>query len=489
MTDKIFHAGEARLFVQQNPGPSTALEMLGCAKMGAVTIPQGDVTPIYCPDPAAYNAFKKVGKIKGAPGNPTSSLAARLGLVNFLINVKCAFDIQARLGTCKDPQDLKNGWEVIFLLPNAEATSKGIDEMVALEPGDRKAIMTTADVSVDDVLQLDRIAFTRKADTMVDREVVDIIVCDALSCGDCGPVSDGCEKVYALIKTSGASPGIWAEVVYTLDGGITWNEEPIDSLGSNEDPKRFACIGENIVVISNDSCSLHYADKDALGAWAEVGTGFVATKCPNAMFSVDSAHTWIVGDGGYIYFTADPVTGVTVQDAGIASTQILRAVHFLDQERGLVVGNVNTVLVTTNGGITWQSKTGPAVGVSLTACWMDGENRFFVGTEVGRLYYSEDGGDTWTQISFPGSGAGTVWDIRFVAPGSAVGYMAHSTATPAGRILRTLDHGHTWYVLPEGTGSIPANDKINKVAICDQNRIWGGGLADNGSDGIIVAGD
>jgi hypothetical protein len=71
--------------------------------------------------------------------------------------------------------------------------------------------------------------------------------------------------------------------------------------------------------------------------------------------------------------------------------------------------------------------------------------------------------------------------------------MAHSTAVPAGRILRTIDGGNSWYVAPEGNTSIPANGGIKALAPCEDNvnLIFGAGLAVAGSgeqDGIIVKG-
>jgi photosystem II stability/assembly factor-like uncharacterized protein len=104
------------------------------------------------------------------------------------------------------------------------------------------------------------------------------------------------------------------------------------------------------------------------------------------------------------------------------------------------------------------------------------------------MYYTVDKGANWTLQGFPGSGAGVVYDIDFAS--TSVGYLAHATATPAGRILRTYDGGQSWNILPEGTGTIPANDRINALAACiyDENFVVGVGLADDASDGIIVVG-
>ncbi len=68
--------------------------------------------------------------------------------------------------------------------------------------------------------------------------------------------------------------------------------------------------------------------------------------------------------------------------------------------------------------------------------------------------------------------------------------MAHDTVTPAGRILRTIDGGNSWYVVPEGNTGFPANDRLNMLAPCinDPNIVYGGGLGDNATDGILIKG-
>ena len=69
--------------------------------------------------------------------------------------------------------------------------------------------------------------------------------------------------------------------------------------------------------------------------------------------------------------------------------------------------------------------------------------------------------------------------------------MSHTTIAPAGRLLRTYDGGYSWIVLPEATGVIPANDRLNAIATCpiDANIVVGVGLADLTADGIIVVGE
>jgi photosystem II stability/assembly factor-like uncharacterized protein len=322
--------------------------------------------------------------------------------------------------------------------------------------------------------------------------VVDVVVCDSISCGDCDDPSDGCQKVYAVCRPVAGSPGILPEVIYSADGLTTAGDTDIDTLAATDVPTGATCVGSNIIVVSNDDNALHWADRDAILAgtetWIRVGTGFVGAGSPYAISCASPRDTWIVGDAGYVYFTTDPTDSVTVQDAGVATAQNLRAVHAYNTDLVIAVGAANAIIYTENGGDTWASLTGPAPGVVLNCVFAVSETIWWVGTAGGRLYYTTDQGQNWTEKTFPGSGSGEVRDIVFV--NQTVGFMAHDTTTPAGRIFRTVSGGNSWYILPEGIGTLPANDRVNALAVCENepNIVYGGGLADDAADGFLVKG-
>lgn len=488
MTERYFQRGQGRVFLQQyGPHPDHCFDYQGCARLDGMEESLGDITEMQCPDPNVYDEFLVVDEIRGAGGPVTTTMVARFGLVNPILSLRCPFDIAVHYGRCKDPSDFNGGWEKGIVFHRARLTSRSTSELTALAEEDRADILVTGAISARKFYEVDTIAFAEAAGTEIQGEVVAVLICDTPSCGECDVVSDGCQRIYAVTTFSTLlSPGLGPEVVYTEDGGQTWLEELIDTLGLAEAPMDAACVGDKLVVISNDSNSLHYAYFTDMGTWVEVVTGFVVTGEPNAIWSVDARHTWIVGDGGYIYFTDDPTTGVEAQDAGVATVQNLADVHFIDTLRGVAVGASNAVVITENGGATWQAIVGPNVGVNLTAIWMLTDRIWFVGDAGGQLWYTTDAGDNWTEKAFPGSGSGVVEAIVFYEGG--FGFLSHTTTDPAGRILRTRDGGCTWYVLPDETGALPANDQINAIAPCDQNTIWAGGLADDAADGILVHG-
>lgn len=493
---KLQKSSQTRLFsIEDRANPANAPRYQSLARALGLTWAQGDITPIRVPDPSQYGKFITVDKIKGVQGLPTLSIEGRLTreLSEFLTLVRkgCAFDIQLHAGVCEDPRDFNHGWEKIYVLEDAEATSYETGELGALDADQNAVINETIPLSGTDWYELKQISGTEIGAAEIVQEIVAVVICDSRQCGECGISSDGCQKIFAVTKSNAGSPGLPAEVIFTPDGGNEVSDTVVTSLGAAEDPTGAACVGTYLVVISNDSESAHYALlADILNGdetWTEISTGIVAAKGPNAIFSLGSVFTWLVGDGGYIYFTSDVTAGFEVQSAGSISTENLAAIHGADELNLVAVGANNTVLVTNNGGETWTAVTGPNVGVDLTSVYAKTEKIFLVGSADGKLFATKDGGANWIEKTFSGSGSGTVNDIKFST--GAVGYMAHTTAAGVGRILRTIDGGFSWYILPEAAGiSLPSNDGVNALAACseDPNLVWGGGLGANGTDGIWI---
>jgi len=222
--------------------------------------------------------------------------------------------------------------------------------------------------------------------------------------------------------------------------------------------------------------------------WAQTDKGFVVGAGPRAITSVDARHSWIVGDSGYIYFVKNHKVEATVQDAGVATAQNLLAVHALDTDNVIAVGNSNAVVITENGGATWRSVTGPAVGVNMGACWMWDKNTWFVGEGAGgtgKLWLTANAGKSWQEGSTPSS-YDRIYKIEFVS--EAEGYIsAHAGGQSV--ILRTITAGNEWVALPHGKQAVPVdNSYLTDIAVCSKysNTAFAAGLADNGTAGIIL---
>lgn len=488
----------SRVFTQEGgAGPANPPVYQGQAMAGTVDWALGDVTKVEEPSADSYDNFDIVDTIKGTRGLPTLGITARMQrtLSNFLRLARkgCEVDLQVHIGSCKVPSDFNGGWSdgKVLVLSRANMTNYSTDQLGALQSDDRAMVMETVPFTGLDYYEIGPMLASIQGAAAITDEVLDIVICDAINCGACGLPSDGCQVAFALLSDSSGSPGLPAAVAYTTDGGSTWTRRAITTLGLAEAPSALACVGTNLVVVSEASNSLHWipiADLTAgEGTWAEVATGFVGGGEPRAIVSLSPTETWIAGAGGYIYFSDDITSGVEVQTAGDATTQDLSAIAAADANTLVAVGASNAVLVTTNGGSTWAAVTGPAVGVVLNTVALQSDLVWLVGTAGGQLFYTLDGGENWTEKTFSGSGDGQVRDIAFSTP--QVGYMAHDTSAAVGRVFRTIDGGFSWYQLPEATGqTFPTNDRINALAACEgsPNVLFAGGLAGDGEDGVVI---
>lgn len=291
----------SRVFLIENrAGPTSVPVYQGQWRAGALSWPQGDVTLMYQPDPNQYGSFKVVGKVPGEPSNPELVLQARYTLDRSeflrLLRKGCDNDVQVHMGLCKDPRDFNGGWDKILIFEAGRQTDYSTDDLGALEPSQRAQVNEETTVTGETVYEVSRLSLTKKAEAEVYREIVAMAICDAASCGACGLPSDGCNRIYAITNSTGASPGLQAQVVYSDDGGLTWAVDIINSIGLAENPNDAACVGLNLVVVSEDSDSLHYAPLldilNGVSTWVEVTTGFVPTTGgPLAIWSASPTFT------------------------------------------------------------------------------------------------------------------------------------------------------------------------------------------------------
>lgn len=493
--------GFSRVFIQKyGARVDRDLTYHSCMRAGAAEQAFGDVTKIECPHPTRPNEFIEVGNIVGAEERPTTQLVGRYpaneaSVLLELAKQKCESDIHLNLGLCKDVSQ-GNVFVKKVIFDSSRITNYATDELGTLESEGRAVVNETGDVSMKSFYEVLGLTFANRAGDIVTNEVIDIVICDTVQCGSCDEPSDGCQKIFAATKAAGGSPSTPADIVFSLDKGATWLAVDIDTLAAAEEPSALACLGEYLVVVSNASNSLHYAllsefDATPDPTWTEVSTGFVTGGEPNDIWSVGNT-AFIVGDTGYVYKCTDPTAGVTILDAGVAVQDDLHAVHAITENFFVAAGNAGAVVKSENGSIVTAVTPRPVVASTNINCIWAKENdtdEWFIGTSVGTLLATVNGGVTFSTVAFNGSGAGAVRDVAFAT--KSVGYLSHSTAAPVGRLFRTYDGGSSWVLCPDQSlDSLPDNDRLTAIAACayDPNFVVAGGLGANGSDGIILVG-
>lgn len=492
--------GFSRVFlIEGSARPDHNPSYQSCLKAGAPSQGFGDVEKIECPDPAEWGKWIEVGRVRKASERAKLPLTGRYAAdvrseLLRLAQKGCSVDLHINLGACDPPNQIDSFTKKI-IATDALLTNWSADDLGSLASSEAKGIDEKTDTSIGNLWEILPLALARKADDLVTNEIVAVAICDSIACGACGQESDGCSKIYALTKGAGGSAGTPADLLFSLDKGKTWFAHDIDSWASAVDGADLACIGKYVVVIATSATDpMAYALKSELTGildetWSDSISGFVVAGTPRAIWSF-SIGAFIVGSAGYIYRADDPTDGVTVQDAGVATAQNLLAVSGLDDSFAVAVGT-NGAIVQTKDGVIWSLVTPTNINfiaTNLQTVAVISRTHWQIGTSGGRAYYTLDGGVTFYEMAFPGSGAGQVTNIEYSNP--SVGYMAHQTAATKGRVLRTTTGGNSWVVLPEGTSSFPAVDKIDQIAACpsDPNFFVAVGLDDNGSDGMLILG-
>ena len=488
--------GQSRVWLTENGAKADNQPIYeSCMRGGALSQSFGDVTRGECPDPDAYGQYVEVLTFKGSSERPSSDLMRKFPLdkESILLRIgrkRCKFSCQYHFGDCKNPSEYY-GFKKNMIWEDCDMGSISSDELGSLASTDEGEINMTAPFTAREVYEALPITFVEKAADEVVNPVLDVVICSSPSCGDCADEDDGCEVIYAVDDGLTGSPGTQPDLLYSTDKGLTWATENINSMGDGDTPAGIACIGSYVVVADNSNDALQYKEKTnigTVGGWTQITTGFIAAGSPNDIWGTGS-YIFVVGDGGYIYGSSDPTTGVTVLDAGVAAAAAnLNAVHAPSNSLVVAVGDTDTVVYSTNGS-TFAIATAPGGGNNLISVWVINELEWWAGDDAGQLWFTVDGGVTWTERVLPGTLWTAINDIQF--PKKSVGYIAaDKDATPKGFVLQTFSAGESWIALPQNGTTFPANDSLVALATCeyDVNFVVAVGTHDNATDGIIFVG-
>jgi photosystem II stability/assembly factor-like uncharacterized protein len=138
----------------------------------------------------------------------------------------------------------------------------------------------------------------------------------------------------------------------------------------------------------------------------------------------DSASVYVYPDSGWIVQTSN-------------TNRNLNGVFFLPNGReGWAVGEVGTIMHTTDAGVTWRSQVSQASAHLNDVFFTDADNGWAVGN-LGTVLRTSDRGTTWERRVISGVGD-NLTDVHFATGG--MGFVVGS----AGVVLRTLDGGQTW---------------------------------------------
>lgn len=474
--------------------PTRAPEFLALGKFSSdPSVTVGEETKVSAPDPNNFNRDIQIGTVPGSKERATLSIGTRTTATKSKLlewkNLRCRVDIYALLGKCGNPQDFTEGGEKFVFFPDGKISAHNFENFGAYGADENNPTNESVDMTAEDYYELLYMRQDVVGASVTTREVYTVDVVPGDDCDDC---PDQYSKVFMTMAGQSATPGTQPTLLYSGDKGESWSSQIITSLFSNENVSDALVLGDYFILISNIANEIHWTNInevfEGVNTWNQVTTGFVAAKNPNAMWAVDVRHMWIVGNGGYVYFVQNYKVQVQVQDAGVATTQNLNSVHAFNNDNILACGNSNAVIFSTNGGSTWESVTGPSVGVNMGACWMWDAKTWFVGEGAGgtgKLWLTTNSGITWTQVALPATYL-RFDKIMFVS--EAEGYISARSGGQS-YILRTITAGYEWVVLPQGKKGVALpNSSLRDIAITNQfsNTVYAAGLATGGATGIAM---
>ncbi|MBK9247907.1 MAG: hypothetical protein IPM69_07300 [Ignavibacteria bacterium] len=140
--------------------------------------------------------------------------------------------------------------------------------------------------------------------------------------------------------------------------------------------------------LGTNGCLLRSVDKGA--SWRQIPTG-VQTSLRGIAFA-DSLHGTVIGDLGTILVTTDG--GISWKVHSFNSPYNLRAVSFKGKY-GLIVGDNGQIIQSYDGGKTWQN-IATSIKSSIFSVAFLSESTALIGDDFSRVYQSLDTGKTWT---------------------------------------------------------------------------------------------
>jgi photosystem II stability/assembly factor-like uncharacterized protein len=186
----------------------------------------------------------------------------------------------------------------------------------------------------------------------------------------------------------------------------------------------------SLVVLSNFS---------VFGQWSPVSSG--TTNNLNGAVLLDSGTGFVVGDMGTILKSTD--AGATWASLTSGTTTTLHGVYFFGPDQGVAVGDSGLILRTTDGGAAWQS-VASGVGDSLRSISFNGTNGI-CGGDSQDILYSTNSGASW-QIGQNGFFGGGFPGAQMLS--ATTGFVAGQNSIFQAFVGTTTDGGASWAFQP-----------------------------------------
>lgn len=273
--------------------------------------------------------------------------------------------------------------------------------------------------------------------------------------------------VYFLDERRGWVAGSNGTLLYTADGGESWNlaerrptEDTIRDLYFADERTGWIVCERDIYKLRTKEEQRAYLMKTSDGGrnWQRVNltSADVDARLMRAIFP-GGGRGWAFGEAGALYLTRD--NGLSWSRRVAPTRYLLLGGTFLDADHGWLVGAGGTILQTFDGGESWRPGVVDVKDVRFTSVsFVEQRIGWAVGSE-GRIFMTLDGGRTWhAQNSTVRS---DLMDVKFL--NASEGWAAGAE----GVLLHTTDSGIHWTVEPTGT-----THPLERLFFVGRDRAW-----------------
>ena len=211
-------------------------EHLDCVSVADLPLPLGDLTNIYCPDPAHKGRVLTAGQIRGDPGQGTTTIDQPLATTaNWLFEQRCAFNALVTWA-CDGTRVVPNNYEVAAVLFDVNPTQPTITAPVVRERGEDSRINTSLEVSYTGLYLVYHLGVNVASVTNTAAANGIVFLPDQCA-GKCADARDACQEGYMTLDGT-----LYDSEVKYATTGVNWAQtttDPFQEGGDSTSPVVF----------------------------------------------------------------------------------------------------------------------------------------------------------------------------------------------------------------------------------------------------------